>query len=332
MMMLIAEFELDRIRESWGEARKRAIARGVHITRIPPFGFKRNGDGRLHPDPKTAPIVKELFERRASGDTWQSIIKWLDGVAPQKTWTRQSVGSMVRNRAYLGEARSGESLNADAHEPIVGVAEFEAAQLGTKLSRGGRSGSLLAGLIRCEACGHNMTHASAGARLSSDGNKYHFYKCGRRHADGACPAPTKISTKRADSYVIEQYLARWREHPRAYEGAEREDEKAQAQTALKAAETELEVYRDAAIAAIGKEAYIAGLQKRQQAVDNARAALAQVSSSELLPVTGDESLGELWQGLDERERHTLLAAAIDKITVRRGKGGPIEERLEISWT
>ena len=42
-------------------------------------------------------------------------------------WTVASVGTIVRNRVYLGEARAGKIVNPDAHEPIVTLAEWQAA-------------------------------------------------------------------------------------------------------------------------------------------------------------------------------------------------------------
>jgi DNA invertase Pin-like site-specific DNA recombinase len=41
MMLALAELELDRIRENWATARDHAIARGVHISRVPPLGYRR---------------------------------------------------------------------------------------------------------------------------------------------------------------------------------------------------------------------------------------------------------------------------------------------------
>src|SRR5215210_1288508 len=61
VLTALAEFELDRIRESWAHARDRAIARGVHISKIPPVGYVRGDDGRLQLDPVAAPIIREVF-------------------------------------------------------------------------------------------------------------------------------------------------------------------------------------------------------------------------------------------------------------------------------
>jgi site-specific DNA recombinase len=74
IMLSIAEDRLEEISEQWRTAKARAVARGIHPTAIAPFGYrhahkKTNGGntGPLVPDPETAPLVRELFERRAAG-------------------------------------------------------------------------------------------------------------------------------------------------------------------------------------------------------------------------------------------------------------------------
>jgi DNA invertase Pin-like site-specific DNA recombinase len=65
MMLSLAEFELDRIRDSWRESAAKAIERGVHICPLPPAGYARGPEGRLALDPVDAPYIRAGFERRA---------------------------------------------------------------------------------------------------------------------------------------------------------------------------------------------------------------------------------------------------------------------------
>src|SRR5215218_4041109 len=48
ILTLIAELELERIKENWTTAVTRAVERGVHISRYAPTGYRRDKDGRLH--------------------------------------------------------------------------------------------------------------------------------------------------------------------------------------------------------------------------------------------------------------------------------------------
>ena len=62
IMLSLAEFELDRIRANWDDARQRAIDRNIHLCAIVPFGYQRREDGGLEPHPVHARIVTELFD------------------------------------------------------------------------------------------------------------------------------------------------------------------------------------------------------------------------------------------------------------------------------
>ncbi len=69
MMLSLAEFELDRIRENWSVAQRKFVARGGHGGSKVPTGYLRNDDGALSVDPVLGPLVREVFLRRASEDS-----------------------------------------------------------------------------------------------------------------------------------------------------------------------------------------------------------------------------------------------------------------------
>ena len=54
MMLAFAEFESDRVRSSWDDARRRSVARGIHGSSVAPVGYVRRADGRLRPHPRAA--------------------------------------------------------------------------------------------------------------------------------------------------------------------------------------------------------------------------------------------------------------------------------------
>jgi DNA invertase Pin-like site-specific DNA recombinase len=336
MMLALAELELDRIRENWATARGHAISRGVHISRVPPLGYRRGSDGRLEPNPETAPVVRELFHRRAAGAPWRELASFLDERLPRDSggaWPVGTVTSIVSRRVYLGEAAAGVLVNPTAHAPLVSRAEWEAAQAAPKSARTPRradGGALLVGIIRCAGCGQPMTREGSGKR-----GTWTNYGCQGRHAGGVCPAPTKISTARADEYVEGAFLE-WIARERvALEATTATNDLDRMVAQLEAAETELAAYRDAnLVSVIGRDAYVAGLTERARAVEDARRGLQaqhETDVSELLRV----DLVEAWPTLTTAERRTILTAAIDRITVRRGsrpgKGSPASERLAITW-
>jgi hypothetical protein len=174
MLGLMAQYQRDQATEAWDASNRRAIERGIHFTNRPPFGYGRGEDRRLVPDPATAPLVREMFQRRAARDSWRSIAAWLNDANPRengRSWTSRNVATMIKNRAYVGEAFHGSHRNADAHEPIVSLPEWEAANA----VKGGpgaiyERSALLAGLIRSRAaatrCGgrSSRTRAASGSR------------------------------------------------------------------------------------------------------------------------------------------------------------------------
>ena len=122
MMLAIAELELDRIRENWQQVREHAIGRGVHISGVTAVGYQRGPDGRLQVDPVAAPVIRELFLRRAAGASWTGLCKFLDERLPRgdgKVWRSSTVLSIVNRRVYLGEAAAGSVVNPAAHPAIV---------------------------------------------------------------------------------------------------------------------------------------------------------------------------------------------------------------------
>jgi DNA invertase Pin-like site-specific DNA recombinase len=334
VLTALAEFELDRIRESWGQARDRAIARGVHISRVPPVGYQRGDDGRLEPDPVAAPIVREVFRRRAAGESWTDLAAYLDQALPRDNgagWTRSTLGSIIARRTYLGEARQGDVANPDAHKPIVTRAEWEAAQSGGERTPRRNGAALLAGVLRCAACGYVMTRQSDGRR------GYSNYTCRKRHAAGLCAQPARISERRANEHV-ERLFLEWLEREQiAAEPAAAGESVLAALAKVEAAEAELAAYRDAGlVTVIGREAFVAGLAQRQQTLDEARRELDDAQRATVaLPAGGARALLDEWPSLSVADKGTMIAAAIDAVAVRRadlpGQGSDVPSRLHVYW-
>src|SRR5699024_1708028 len=124
IMLSMAEFDLDRIRENHAAARSRAIARGMHLAPRVPLGYLKDDDGHLTPDPTTAPHLREAFRRRAEGAQWSDVADYLRGEEVRtgtgnEFWDPQAVYALVKSRVYRGEVQSGEFVNPEAHEPII---------------------------------------------------------------------------------------------------------------------------------------------------------------------------------------------------------------------
>jgi site-specific DNA recombinase len=335
VLMALAEFELDRIRENWEVAKAHAIARGVHITPKVKTGYRRRDDGRIEPDPEIAPVIREMFLRRAGGASWSELCDFLDAnIHRDSKWTIGAVTSLVTSRTYLGELRHGDVANVDAHEPIVTRAEWEAAQAARLIRPHRRTGSLLAGIVRCAACGYAMSRETSGRRFGD--TQYVLYGCRKRHAGGVCPAPTKITDTIVDAYVEQAFLDRLAgEGFPVAAGDEVGRDLDDLVGAVEAAENELAAYRDAnLVSVIGAEAFRAGLEERARRVDDVRAALVRARGHRQAPVPAAD-LVDVWGEIDRDERRAILAAAIQAVFVKRAhlsrRGTPVEDRVAIVW-
>jgi site-specific DNA recombinase len=214
ILTLIAELELERIRESWSTAAREAVGRGVHISPRPPSGYRRDENGRLHLDEPAAPAVAEVFRRRALGSSWAELARYLDelGVRPptgNPHWSKVGVAGLIKNPVYLGQARGGDAINDHAHEPLVTRAEFDAAQSVKKSLLRPRDGSIatramLGGLARCAGCGHTLKITGSTDRKT--GERFPIYYCTGRYATGLCPARASARAAILDAYVEKQVL------------------------------------------------------------------------------------------------------------------------------
>lgn len=333
IMLSLAEFELDRIRGNFAEARARAVARGVHVSPVPPCGYRRRADGGLEPDPASAAVIGEVFAKRASGVAVADLTRLLEaagvkGAYGHERWTARAVKSMVRNRVYLGEARHGEYVSEGAHAPLTDATTWRQAQRSGSVNpaRSGIAPALLSGLIRCAGCRHGMgNHVARGRRQ---------YRCHRKFPAGVCPEPAYIAINSGiEDYVVGEFfraVADMRATPAADDGA-LADLEAAAATAHEA----LTAFRDdpRIVATLGVDSFAEGLAVRQQALDGALDALGDARrdlDARQLPVA---DLRSLWPSLDTGERRRLLAGAIEGVFVKRGRGryGDVADHVLISW-
>jgi DNA invertase Pin-like site-specific DNA recombinase len=259
MLALMAQYQRDQATEAWDASNRRAIERGIHFTNRPPFGYARGEDRRLVPDPATAPLVRQIFQRRALRESWRQIANWLNEVFPRtdgRAWTPRNIATTVQNRAYVGEAYHGPHRNPSAHEPLVTSAEWQAANAVT----GGpgpihKRGALLAGLIRCAGCRYAMRRTFTTYR---DGRRVELYSCQVNYTGGKCPAPANVMAHVIEPYVIQHFLT-FVGHAAWQPAGAAEAELDQAQRALADAEAGLDEYLadDALRTLVSRDAFLA---------------------------------------------------------------------------
>jgi hypothetical protein len=132
-MLAMAEWQLDRLRSSSDIASERAIARGAYVGAHVPTGYRKLRSGRLRPDPRVAPLITELFSRRAAGESLAVLERRLEDEAVptiygNPVWMPASVRALLAKRVYLGEVRYGRSVREHAHPALTDEATWQAAQ------------------------------------------------------------------------------------------------------------------------------------------------------------------------------------------------------------
>jgi DNA invertase Pin-like site-specific DNA recombinase len=301
------------------EARRmHATAAGVWQRRQTPTGYVRDpGTRKLVPD-SHADEVRQAFTDRANG---VPVVQIADRLAMTSSGVRQ----MLANRVYLGELKVGEHVNPAAHDPLVTVEDWEAAQVTVaRPTRGVIDGpALLAGIARCAGCGHVMSRTRAKAVV---------YACGGRSSGGRCPAPATVTLRLLDEHVEPIALGQLRQI--ALSTAARDDtDVTTARDDVAAATRELNAYMEAVSADdVGVDAFRAAARSRRERVEEAQARLQRALAVQpAVPAVGD--VDAAWGQLDAHGRNAVLRGLLEVVVVRRGGGRgsrtPLRERVRI---
>lgn len=319
-----AELEIERIAEGWQAARAKAVERGVHISGHTPVGYRRQEDGRLLVDPDTSPAVEEAFRMRAAGESWKAIADFLGEEriptahgAP--AWTVATVRTLIRNRVYLGEARSGDLVKVAAHPPLTDEQTWSAANRarGARMATTGNASGLLSGILRCAGCSYALKPTMGKTR---HGKPRREYRCRPDKAAGRCPEPASVSAKPVEAIVVERFFESYGNLYTSFRA--RTSERGAIEREVSAARAELTAALDERLAeALGgedAEDYVKTVRRRREAVEAAEEKLAELDDDPAAlpdPVT----LREDWNNLDLRERRALLGSGFGAIFLRRAR-------------
>lgn len=340
IMLSLAEFELDRVRGNWQDAKTRAVMRGIHPSATPPFGYRREGKGgRLLVDPATGPLVTELYAKRLAGAGPSELSDWLksQGVRTRHgrdLWSHRAVKDILRNRVYLGEAFSGDVRCVDAHEPLVERAMFEAIQWrGVQFRPRSDAPSPIRPLLRCGGCRYGMR---AERRQLTNSQVWHFTcRTNRTRTSWACEHPAAIKDDGAlEQWIVEKWFDTLPEFvARARHSSPRLD---QLQGDVMRTQASFEQWRDDSRvqARLGMDAYLQGLGSRQDALNTALAAFAREQSrAGAIAVPADVAdVRARWSELTPVEQRDLLQSTIRCVFVEGSRRtAPLDGRLRIIW-
>jgi hypothetical protein len=147
--------------EDWKRSRAHAADEGRLSARRCPYGYiYEPGTKQLPvPDPDTAPVVREAFQRKASGEALHAIAADFTARAiptPRgaRKWARQTVRRLVCNEFYRGRQTVDGVAYEGSWEPLVSEELFSAANafLAERGSWTSGVASKLTGLLFCAEC------------------------------------------------------------------------------------------------------------------------------------------------------------------------------------
>jgi DNA invertase Pin-like site-specific DNA recombinase len=330
ILFAFAELELTKITQNWSHAVTNAIEAGKYISAKPPVGYRKGEDGRLVVDPEVGPLIREVFKLRARGKSYRELAEHLDAAGVQTAWksphwSASTVGIVLTNRAYLGEARQGEIFNPTAHEALVTEKEWHAVQRGKRivLPNEVRRSALcvLRGVLVCGGCGRRMLVGGGSKKNGKKPPAPHYY-CRGRYESLICSSRASAGHVWLDRYVEDELIAALGEEGPLAEALVYQDQLDAALRELGAARHTLFQYigNTRLIETIGLDAFNAGARAHQQRLDLAEMALEEArNQQEAVATVMDGDLLRAWKAgeLTPLERRTIVSKMVDRVVLYR---------------
>jgi DNA invertase Pin-like site-specific DNA recombinase len=322
IMLAIAEDEVDRISESWAEAKQRANKRGTQIGRAP-LGYVKV-DGKLEIDPVYGPVMQEAFTLAGQLGI-HAAVDHLSAHGPDREFDVPRVRALLARRTFLGEVKSGALVNTTAHDALVSLETWNAAQTDPAFRRGGASAHYpLSNIARCATCGAGMH----GQLQTVDGVGRRRYVCGNRNGrNSTCTAGASIAAEPLEQ-LIRDTLAENLARPTwvAQFGTTELDA---ANAEVTAAQEELTAF--ALKVSATSPAFEVGVTQREQVLVAAEARFQQLAGHaarvQRLPLPAELATAE---GFARGLRATLAGTPEAGIFVSRGRAALLD-RIEVVW-
>ncbi|MGY1460354.1 recombinase family protein [Bacillus toyonensis] len=185
---LIAREELKTIVKRMQRGRRVSAKEGKSISRVPAYGYLRDNNLKLYPDPEKSWVIPKIFELMANGMGRQAIAQELDrlGISPPEGeyWNPSTISSITKNEVYLGHIIWGKmrytkqngkyirkkvpkerwQRHDNAHPPLVSEELFQRTNMAHSKRwrpptiKTKKLSNPLAGILLCEICGHSMLY------------------------------------------------------------------------------------------------------------------------------------------------------------------------------
>lgn len=169
----------------------------------PTFGYTIDKDGHYQIDPRTAPVVLEIYTMYDKGSTMKAIRDYLSakGVTTVrgKGVDLNFVSAILHNRKYIGEYRYRHIVTPGGIPVIVPQDLFDRVQQRMAKNRKAparhkaEDDYLLTTKLFCGTCGAMMIGESGTS--GTKGRKYHYYRCANTKRRKTCNAKHKSIKK-----------------------------------------------------------------------------------------------------------------------------------------
>lgn len=182
----------------------------------PTFGYTIDNDMHYQIDPRTAPVVLEIFTRYDNGATMKEIRDYLNDTGVTTVRGRaidlNFVAAILHNRKFLGEYKYREIVVPNGIPTIIPQDLFDRVQ--QKLAKNRKAPArhkaeddyLLTTKLFCGTCGAMMVGESG---TSSTEKKYHYYRCVNTKKHRTCNAKHKSIRKAPiENAVVRAVMAR----------------------------------------------------------------------------------------------------------------------------
>ena len=158
------------------------------------FGYMAGPDKTYQINPDEAPVVKEIFDRYARGESESSIVRHLNehGYKTRRgtAFNKSSLNTLLKNEKYIGTYIYKDIIyDEDAIPAIVDKNTFAKVQkrFNTNKRKPVQSWSysdyILTGKLFCGICGAPMV---GKAGTSHTGDKHCYYSCSNHHVSKTC--------------------------------------------------------------------------------------------------------------------------------------------------
>ncbi len=158
-----------------------------------PFGYQRGADGRYEINDFEAAVVREIYEKILSGETFTAVAENLNsrGIRTRRgnPWGKNSFHRILESETYTGVYKYSDVVVPGgvpaliSKEDYAAMQEFLANKKNAKGSHRVNSDYLLTGKLYCGHCGAPMIGMSG---TSKTGAMHHYYVCNAKRTHHTC--------------------------------------------------------------------------------------------------------------------------------------------------